>query len=131
MAEVSLPVGQQPVGVPTAEAQPSVRTYHVVRDMKFYSVTESELESITSFNGLVTFGFSAGSFVLALLMPDLLNIAVDAWLGKPLLPESMARFLVKCLVIGVLALVFFGLGIWGTRKKQSRWTKIGQESAQR
>jgi hypothetical protein len=109
-------------------AQPYIQTYHMARTMKFFSVTESELESITSFNSLATFGFAAGSFVLALLMPDVLNVLVDYWLGKQVLAEIMAKFWVKTAVLGILALIFYGLGVWGIWKRRTRWKKVGSES---
>lgn len=103
----------------------------MARSMRFYSVTESELQSITSFNTLATFGFAAGSFVLALVIPDILNILVDQWLEKPIPVEAMAKFWVKITVVGILTLIFYGLGAWAIWKRKGRWQRIGAESSTR
>ena len=128
-----MPVDPSPperISLPKADAdsQPHVQTYHMGRSMRFFSVAESELDSITSFNSLATFGFAAGSFILALIMPDILNLFTDYWLGKTISPEAMTKFLVKGIVTCILSLVFYGIGGWGIWKKRSRWNKVGQES---
>ena len=128
MDEIKPTGGPPSIEYPTPGTQPSVQTYHMGRTVKFYSVTESEFSSISYMNTLTIFFFSLGSFIIALLAPDLHNIIVSAWLGKELPQEVQAELLTSVLIIGSLALIFYGLGITTLFIRRGRWKKIGQES---
>ncbi len=105
----------------------SVLPLYVERKMKVYAITEHELESLSTRNAQTTAFYSIGSFIL--------SAAISVWGNAIFYTELPAPALVAkyygAPLSGLMALVFFGLGLHAARSRKSTWQQIKAESVTR
>lgn len=105
----------------------TVEPAYVARQVKVYGVLEGEVSTISLFNTLATFFFSAGfSFV---------SMAVGIWADAAYVDNPAPAGLVLshsgAPLLIVVAIACFGLAGWAVWNKGSLWKKIREESIQK
>lgn len=110
---------------PSVDTRPgaSMHIAYMERTMKAYCVFETDLKHLTFLNTWATILFSCGSFFLAIVAAILVDWVMQI--------QSIGLNKTSILLIGlfsVLALLFYGLGVWMTISRKSYWNKIGSES---
>jgi hypothetical protein len=90
-----------------------------------YHLFETEMENISAFNNQALFCFSAGTFVLNIILAILINWA---FVSSPL--SDFVRTLLPKMVIlfGFIALCCYGFGGWALWKKRSTIAQIKRET---
>ena len=102
---------------------------HLERPMNVYPVHESELESISFLNPLVTALFSIGSALILFALGLIADLAVEGQLvAGSLNPYGRALLFLVTPVLGVLGLASYIGGIAALRKRRSIWRQIKDES---
>jgi len=90
-----------------------------------YHLFETEMKSVSAFNGEALRYFSFGSFLLALF----LNIAVAYFFFPPPVPVAIALGAKYGLFAsGILSAMCFGFGVWALCTKQSLIGQIKKET---
>jgi hypothetical protein len=103
----------------------TVRTLHMERTMKFYPISESELNSITIFNSVATIFFSLATGLVTFIAGLWGNVVVAGTITA----ESKAIVGIVSIVCGILAAACGAIGLWGWRSRNSEFRKISDESA--
>lgn len=101
---------------------------HMRRPMKVFPVHQSEITSLSFLNNLVTGFFSAAFSLFFLGVGIVIDLAVEGKFGGVGLSES-DRVLLYCVapLVGGLAILSIGAGIWATVKRKSTWAQIEGE----
>jgi len=103
-----------------------MRPKYVERNPSMWAVGETDLEALSLASNISTAAFAIGSFCLGVAV----NIIVS-YGGADKLTDVGKFMLYKCTwMIGVAALIFFGVGLWLQIRKGSLWDKIKSESRQ-
>ena len=131
MADTKPRAGASASGKPAAPGkQPYVQMYHFGREVKFYSVTEGEYTAGKTFSAQVTVCFAAGSFILALIAPEWLDLILNNFfgIGKTLSPDEWHKMVAKSVGLGLISILFYGMGLWCHWSKKKQWEKAERDS---
>ena len=101
-----------------------VQPVYLRREMTFYAIEQSELESISSFNTLASAFFSATASLLFLGV----GIWVESTFQEAMTPEAMLLRNFGAPVLWALALGCGCLGIWAKRRRSDQLSTIRTES---
>ena len=102
----------------------TIVTAYARREVKAYPVFDSELQTLSFFNGLMLAFSSVASFLLALAC----GIWTNAMFAASMTPEGAILSRVAAPILCGLAIVFLSLTIWAYLKRKSSWLTIQQES---
>ncbi len=103
-----------------------ISTTHTERKMKAFEIFETEMDTLSAFNGIATLFFSLGWGCITCAIGIIINNIID-W-GKTANSMPVAIIVVICSLCVFVSILCFSIGIYYLHKKNTQINKIKGES---